>query len=306
MTAVPGLARIPEDALEDVPCGLCGSSSHALDFTDGPFSVVRCSDCGFTYVTPRFKDQALIDEVYNEGYWSSSSAKDRGYTDYRADAPLYLKTYRRRMPIIRRHFDRPGRVLDIGCAAGYFLQVMREDGWDVEGLEPSDAIRPRAQAELGEDRVRGGLLDQAGFEPGSFDFVTMWDVIEHIPDFVSALEEMRRLVKPGGKVLVETQNVGSRTARMLGRKWQHYKHAEHIYHFNPDTLAVAMERAGFNILENTRRGGGKYVSMEFVAERASRLHPAFSVLLSPLRLFKKGALYVNLLDEMIVVAEPKA
>lgn len=305
MTGVPGLSRIPEDALEEVACGLCGSDAREIDFTDGPFSVARCTACGFTYVTPRLKPNALIDEVYNEGYWSSASAKDRGYTDYRADAPLYLKTYRRRMPIIHRHFDRPGRVLDIGCAAGYFLQVMREQGWDVHGLEPSDAIRPRAQAELGEDRVRGGMLDEAGFEPASFDLVTMWDVVEHIPDFVAALEVMRRLVKPDGKVLVETQNVGSRTARLMGRKWQHYKHAEHIYHFNPETIAVALERAGLNILENTRRGGGKYVSMAFVAERAGRVHPALSVLFSPLRLFSQSAIYVNMLDEMIVVAEPK-
>lgn len=306
MTVVPGLSGIPEDALEDVACGLCGGTRRAVNFTEGPFSVVTCSDCGFTYVTPRLKDGALIEQVYDEGYWSSSAAKDRGYTDYRADAPLYLRTYRRRSAIVRRHFKRPGRVLDVGCAAGYFLEVMREAGWDVQGLEPSDAIRPQAIERLGADRVRAGLLHEAGFAPGSFDLVTLWDVLEHIPDFVSALREVRRLLAPGGKVLIETQNVESRAARMLGPRWQHYKHAEHIYHFNPATLAVALERAGFTVLENTPRLGGKYVSMGFLSERAGRLHPALSFLLSPLRLVKSSAVYVNLFDEMIVVAEPSA
>ncbi len=304
MTVVPGLSGIPEDALEDVACGLCGGARRGIKFTDGPFSVVTCSDCGFTYVTPRLKDGALLAQVYDEGYWTSGAAKDRGYTDYRADAPLYLRTYRRRVSIVRRHFARPGRVLDVGCAAGYFLQVMREEGWDVQGLEPSDAIRPQAVERLGAERVRGGLLGEAGFAPASFDLVTMWDVLEHIPDFVAALREVRRLLAPRGKLLIETQNVQSRAARVLGPKWQHYKHAEHIYHFNPDTLAAALARAGFRVLENTPRLGGKYVSMGFLSERAARLHPALSFLLSPLRLMRDSALYVNLFDEMIAVAEP--
>ena len=306
MTTVPGLASIPEEALEEVACGLCGGDRRRLNFTDGPFSVVTCEDCDLTYVTPRLKDGHLIDEVYDEGYWSSDSAKDRGYSDYRADAPLYLRTYRRRVSVIRRHFARPGRVLDVGCAAGYFLKVMQEEGWEVTGVEPSDAIRPQAAERLGAERVRGGLLHEQGFEDGSFDLITLWDVIEHIPDFVGALEEVRRLLAPGGKLLIETQNVASRAARVLGKKWQHYKHAEHIYHFNPATLRVALERAGFAILENSPRLGGKYVSMGFLSERAGRLHPVLSTLLSPLRLFRRSAVYVNLFDEMIVVAEPAA
>ena len=75
-----------------------------------PFSVVTCASCGLTYVTPRLEDAALIDSVYDEGYWSSNAAKERGYTDYRSDEPLYLKTYRRRLAVIRRHFAGPGRV----------------------------------------------------------------------------------------------------------------------------------------------------------------------------------------------------
>jgi SAM-dependent methyltransferase len=304
VTAVPGLDRIPEDALEDVACGLCGAAEREVRFTEAPFSVAVCRGCGLTYVTPRLKDGALIEQVYDEGYWSSSSAKDRGYTDYRSDAPLYLRTFERRMPIIRRLFPQPGRVLDVGCAAGYFLDVMRRDGWDVTGIEPSDAIRPQAEQRLGKRNVHGGLLREAPLEPHSFDFVTLWDVIEHIPDFVGALRHVRMLLKPGGKLLVETQNVASRTARLLGRKWQHYKHAEHIYHFDPRTIRLALERAGFRVVENRPDKGGKYISLGFVAERAGRLHPLLSPLFAPLRLVQGMAIYVNLFDEMVVVAEP--
>ena len=94
--------------------------------------------------------------------------------------------------------------------------------------------------------------------------------------------------------------------KLLGKKWQHYKHAEHIYHFNPKTLGRVLDEAGFDVLENSPRLGGKYISMGFVAERAGRLHPVFSALLSPLKLFAKRSVYVNLYDEMIVVAKPRA
>ena len=306
MTPIPGLASsIPESALEDVACGLCGGRERRTKFTDGPFSVVTCTDCDLTYVTPRLTDASLIEDVYNEGYWTSDAAKERGYTDYRKDAPLYMRTYRRRISVVRRHFAQPGRVLDVGCAAGYFLRVMKEEGWDVTGVEPSDAIRAFAVEHLGQENVHPGLLHEVGFPDDSFDLVTMWDVIEHIPDFVAALQEVSRILRPGGKILIETQNVDSRAAKVLGKRWQHYKHAEHIYHFHPRTLDVAMDKAGFEILENKPWLGGKYVSMGFVAERAGRLHPVLSTLLSPLKLLSDSAVYVNLLDEMIVVAAPK-
>jgi predicted SAM-dependent methyltransferase len=134
--------------------------------------------------------------------------------------------------------------------------------------------------------------------------VTFWDVIEHIPDVVGALRFVHTLLKPGGKLLIETQNVASRTAAKMGKTWHHYKHAEHIYHFDPRTIRKLMDDAGFRILENTPKLGGKYVSLDFIAERAGRVHPVMSTLLSPLKLVGRASVYINLNDEMIVMAEP--
>lgn len=306
--------EIPPEALEEVACGLCGSPERELRFSDGPFAVVGCKSCGLVYVTPRLRDASLIDHVYNESYWNSAAAKVHGYSDYRADAPLYKRTYRSRLAIVERHFPglvrpggRPLRVLDIGCAAGYFLLVCQERGCAVTGLEPSDAIRSFASAELGTENVHGRLLGiDDEFKPKSFDLITFWDVIEHIPEPHRALARAAELLAPGGRLIVETQNVESRAAKFFGKKWQHYKHAEHIYHFAPATLSRLFDEAGFELLENSPRLGGKYVTLAFIAERAGRLHPALSLLLAPLRLFGNTALYVNLFDEMIVVARPKA
>jgi SAM-dependent methyltransferase len=290
--------------LEPASCPLCGSDRRTLRFREEPYAIVLCKTCGLTYVTPRLPESELIPLVYDESYWRSPAARDRGYTDYRKDADLYLRTFQRRAGLIERYFGAPGRVLDVGCAAGYFLEVMQEEGWDVTGLEPSDAIRREAEQRLGPEHVIAGLLGQVELEPASFDLVTMWDVIEHIPDVVAAARAVRGLLAPGGKFLIETQNVDSLAARLLGPRWQHYKHAEHIYHFQRRTIADVLGRAGFRVLENRPWLGGKYVSLGFVAERARRLSPLAAALLSPLRLVARVPLYVNLMDEMIVVAEP--
>lgn len=304
MSSIPGLSSLPGNALREVGCGLCGSPDHDLKFRDAPFSVVICRSCGLTYVTPRLSSETLLADVYDEGYWTSAEAKSRGYSDYRQDAPLYLKTYKRRISVVRRHFPRPGRVLDVGCAAGYFLKVMQEEGWQVTGLEPSDAIRAHAATLVGEENLMAGTLGDVDLEPASFDLITMWDVLEHIPDPVAAVRQARRLVRQEGRFLVETQNVDSRAARFLGRRWQHYKHAEHIYHFNAKTLDEVLRRGGFETLENSPKLGGKYVSMGFIQERAGKVHPLLSTLLSPLGFLRRASVYVNLMDEMIVVARP--
>jgi len=305
VTPIPGLAEhVPEDALQPVACGFCGSDSSDLKFKDGLFSVVTCRECDLTYVTPRLTNSDLIEHVYNEGYWNSSQAKTRGYTNYVSDAELYLRTYRRRLSVVRRYFDTPGRVLDVGCAAAYFLSVMQDEGWQVTGLEPSEAVRAEAASRIGAENVHDGLLGACDLAPGSFDLITLWDVLEHIPDPVAALAAARELLAPGGKLLIETQNVDSRAAKWLGPKWQHYKHTEHIYHFNPKTLKEILDRAGLRVLENKAALGGKYVSLSFISERAGRLHPVLSTLLTPLNLIGGLALYVNLFDEMIVVTEP--
>jgi SAM-dependent methyltransferase len=195
-------------------------------------------------------------------------------------------------------------VLDVGCAAGYFLRVMRERGWDVHGFEPSDSIRATAANELGAENVRGGELATAGFEPHSFDLVTLWDVLEHAPDPLALLRQCAQLLKPDGRLLIETQNRRSAAARILGRRWQHYKQPEHLYHFHAGTLRRAVEAANLEWLGASSRYGGKVISPAFVVERAQRVSKLLSFALTPITWLPVRGVYVNLFDELIAVARP--
>jgi hypothetical protein len=118
------------------------------------------------------------------------------------------------------------------------------------------------------------------------------------------LTRARELLRPQGLLVLETQNIDSAFARALGPRWHHYKHAEHIYHFTPASLRQLLDAAGFEVGAMTPRYGGKYVSLDFIAERAGRIHPLLSKALAPLRRLDSISLYVNVMDEIVATATP--
>lgn len=287
----------------EVPCYLCGRDDPAEMFRQEPYRVVRCRGCRLVYTLPRLDEQQLA-AMYQTAYWRSDEAKEFGYTDYLGDRELYLNTYRMRRRVITSRKPVPGRVLDVGSAAGFFLATMQEIGWECHGVELSESMARTSRELFGLAHVHAGTLADAGLPERSFDVVTFWDVIEHLEDPLPHLRQARALLKDDGLLVVETQNVESAFARLMGRRWQHYKMAEHLYHFAPGTVRLLLERAGFDVLENTARRGGKKVSLDFIVERAGKVHRAFSTLLAPLRLAGRASVYVNLFDEMLIVARP--
>jgi 2-polyprenyl-3-methyl-5-hydroxy-6-metoxy-1,4-benzoquinol methylase len=259
------------------------------------------------WVSPRLPAERLAELYGSEAYWSSETPKDHGYADYRAAEDDYLRTFRRRMRLVQPHARPGGRALDVGCAAGFFMAVLREQGFEAHGVEVSPVIASHARARFGFESVFVGPLADTGHGDGSFDLVTMWDVLEHVPEPAGLLQEARRLLRPDGLLVIETQNVDSLVARALGRRWHHYKHAEHLYHFNRRSLGRLLAASGFTVDRVTPRYGGKYVSLAFVAERSARIHPRVSRALVPAgRALPRASAYVNLMDEMVVLARPIA
>ena len=302
-----------QEPLSDAPtetvdsCPLCGSPLHATLFRDPPYEVRRCAACELAYVTPRRSPEALAAMYGQDTYWRSPSPKTHGYADYRSEQDRYLRTFRRRLDYALADGPTGGRALDVGAAAGFCMAVLRERGFDVFGVEVSPVIAAYGREQLGfSERVFVGTLAQAPLEPGSFDLVCMWDVVEHVPDPVGLLVRARELLAPGGRLVLETQDIDSRFARLLGERWHHFKHAEHIYHFNPRSVRRLLEMSGFEVERLTHRYGGKFVSTGFIAERAGRLHPRLSRALAPLAARTADRdLYLNFMDEMIVVARAR-
>jgi len=164
----------------------------------------------------------------------------------------------------------------VGCATGYFLDLVAAAGGEPYGVE----ISPYA-AKIAGDRFPGrvvqGTLDQAGFPDGRFFAVFMSDLIEHVPHPDRLLAETYRITAPGGWVVICTPDLGSVSARILGRRWFHRKR-EHIIYFTAPALRGGLERAGFTAVRV--RKGVKAMTIRYLAShfRTYRMFPVTGVL----------------------------
>jgi SAM-dependent methyltransferase len=261
-------------------CPLCHSPLHTTVRREPPYELRRCAACGLGYVTPRRTADGLAAMYADDLYWHSPSPRTHGYRDYRAEGACRRRAFARRLGRVLEPGPCTGRALDVGCAAGFGMAALSERGYDVRGVEISAPIAAHARDTLGfGDAVFVGALEAAPFAPASFDLICMWDVIERVPDPAALLRGARELLAPDGRLVIETPDADSLLARRLGRRWRHFKPAEQILHFTPSTVRRLLTRAGFAVERLTHRHAGVYVP---VAARPG--------------------LYVNLRDEMIVVA----
>jgi SAM-dependent methyltransferase len=222
---------------------------------------------------------AALRALYDERYFHSGDPTC-GYTDYEADRRPLREKAQRLLPAIERHSRPHGttrRLLDVGCAYGYTLEVARDRGWQVTGVEPAPAVALRTARAL-DVRVEPDLLE-ARFPAQAFDAVTLWDVIEHLPDPRAALVEVARILAPGGLCSVVTPDAGSLAARVLGGRWEErQKMPEHIFFFDRPSLAALLRSCGFEPLEWATVG--KRMSLD---ETLARLAPAAPRVLGAVR-----------------------
>jgi SAM-dependent methyltransferase len=148
-----------------------------------------------------------------------------------------------------------------------YLDLMRALGWQVVGVDTSDAAVRHARESLGID-TRQGDLREVDLPERSFDAVTLSHALEHVPDPVDLLAEVRRVTKPGGRVAIVVPNVRSVGARTLGGHWFHLDTPRHLTNFSPHGLRVAIERSGLRIesLRSSARGG--YLTALYSVRRA--------------------------------------
>ena len=142
--------------------------------------------------------------------------------------------------------EEKGKLLDIGCGDGAFLSIMRDAGWQVMGIEPDPVAAKVAQENRGVS-VLGSSLADAKIEDESIDVITLSHVIEHVHDPVALLAECRRVMRPQGKVVIITPNIGSTGHKTFGSSWGHLDPPRHLYLFSLRTLRACCERAGLRV-----------------------------------------------------------
>ncbi len=223
-------------------CALCGSRDGTLietrDRHGDPLAVTCCRGCGLAYVDP-IPSAAELARFYTERYRKEYK---------QATAPRLKHVYRAgkvalgRARVVGLLATPPARVLDCGAGGGEFSYLLSSRGYRLTGIEPNDGYREYAKAEYGVD-LRAGTLDAARFEPGEFDLITLFHVLEHLPDPGAGLARLAGWLKPGGHLYVEVPNAVTRVASP-----SNLYHRAHLYYFAPEPLAALAARAGLRAI----------------------------------------------------------
>lgn len=187
-------------------------------------------------------DDAALRRVYAAG----------AYEDVRGEHYLRELEYRRRDARVRLRYIEPwassGRLLDVGAAGGAFVAEAAARGFDASGIEPVPSFARAAREELGVD-VREGALADVELEQDAYRAITLWHVLEHIPQPVQALRRLAGALAPGGIVALEVPNAGSAIALRLGTGWASLEPDVHVNQFAPASLRAAIERAGLELCD---------------------------------------------------------
>lgn len=224
-------------------CPVCGASKPHDHLRVRGYTIVACGECGFQWVDPP-PSAAELSRLYDDPAYFHDA--DSGYGDYLAAEPSHRRLAARRLRWIGR-LQRAGSVLDVGCAAGFFLAEARRRGWEAAGIEMAAHMRARA-----EDVAPGRIFSrwsEARYALSPVDLVTMWEYIEHCPAPRDELQEAASLLRPGGLLAISTPNTDHRLAQTSPPDWREYKPPAHVAFFTARSLTQALMVTGFDVIE---------------------------------------------------------
>jgi len=224
-------------------CNLCdGSKFKIIEDEEKPYYVLKCLHCGLVFVDP-VPDFSYLATHYDESYYADWMA---------AQQTKRLKMWDRRLKNIEKS-SRKGRLLDVGCATGTFLQQAQSSGWEIRGTEYSPYAAAYAKDKLKADVFCGHLMD-AHYDDSFFDVVTFWHVLEHVTDPTRYLQEAHRILKPAGLLVVAVPNVNDYPMqiayRLVKRRalklFSKDDREIHLFHFSAQTLQKYLQKTGYN------------------------------------------------------------
>lgn len=252
---------------EKISCNLCGSKDSTFLFEardrlhgiEGTFSYVRCPMCGLVYMNPQVVPED-IERLYPSDYAPHSTAA-------KGAAAVIRSSYNRLMkaPVISqfirwvtnvkitndvyRQLDENSRILDVGCGAGAFLnRVKAEKGCKVYGVDISEAAVETAKNSFGLDIFKGTIAE-APFKDGSFDVITAWWYLEHVPDPHATAAKISSLLKNDGFCIIGVPNYESFNAKVFKDKWYHLDCPRHLCIWTPSSMKRLLEQHNLTVIK---------------------------------------------------------
>ncbi|HKP31455.1 MAG TPA: class I SAM-dependent methyltransferase [Chitinophagaceae bacterium] len=271
-------------------CPICFSKEivYALTANDHFFSkenfeIWECRNCTGRF-TQNIPASSAIGKYYNSTQYISHSDTQEGIIN-----KLYHRvrtiTLRQKQKLIEKiNLTKKGKLLEIGAGTGLFANYMQKAGWDVIALEPDEVARKKAE-DLG-IQVQN-LSELPDLQPEFFDVITLWHVLEHVHELHNYIDQFKKILKPGGNLIIAVPNFISADAKHYGTFWAAYDVPRHLYHFNPDAMKLLMHTHGFEVIKTYPQWFDSfYVSLlseKYKSGKASLIKGGFSGLLSNLK-----------------------
>jgi 2-polyprenyl-3-methyl-5-hydroxy-6-metoxy-1,4-benzoquinol methylase len=257
----------------EIRCNLC----HTEIASDQPprwrkhgLEIFQCRSCSLLFRGSLPTSEQLA-ALYDRSYFhpDERSPEAEGYADYIGDESEHRFTARRRVRWLGRRGS-PRRLLDVGAAAGFFLDEARSAGWDVEGIDISPYLTCWGRDRLGLE-LHTGLFQEEEYPPASFDVVTMWDYIEHSIDPAADITQAARILRRGGLLMLSTGDAGAVVARISGRRWHLLTPHHHNFFFTAETLSRYLQEHGFEI--SYLGHPGAYYSLRYLMYKLRTMTP---------------------------------
>jgi SAM-dependent methyltransferase len=230
----------PTDKRSLQSCPACARiTPHLFRFTCNDCDIWQCGECGLGHTQAGAFDPAAY---YTEDYFSGHHTD--GYSDYRGAEPVLRREFARSVDFIRR-YRRGGKLLELGCAYGFFLMEAARY-FDVAGIElAGEAVRHARRAGF---NVLEGMADEANLgRVGPADVIVLFDVIEHLPDPRATLALCHELLNPDGVIVLTTGDFGSPLARLAGRRWRLMTPPQHLWFFTQESIHRMATGLGYSV-----------------------------------------------------------
>jgi 2-polyprenyl-3-methyl-5-hydroxy-6-metoxy-1,4-benzoquinol methylase len=232
-------------------CPNCGNANisfvlSAKDYTvsDESFEIWECGNCTLRF-TQNAPGSEEIGKYYQSENYISHSDTAKGFINNLYHKVRKHTLIQKRKLIIKTTGKSMGNILDLGCGTGAFLDTMQHANWKCSGIEPDENARQKAQELYG---LQVKATDEFyNFPSETFDAITLWHVLEHVHDLHSYIQQLRKLLAPGGKLFIAVPNYNSADEKMYNEYWAAYDVPRHLYHFSPKAMRQLMDTHGLEI-----------------------------------------------------------
>jgi 2-polyprenyl-3-methyl-5-hydroxy-6-metoxy-1,4-benzoquinol methylase len=221
------------------------------------FKIVTCQKCGFRFTNPRPNGEAIGEYYKAESYISHTNTSKGLISKIYQEVRKF--TLKGKLNLINRLSPNRGKLLDVGCGTGMFLNVAKENGWKVNGIEPDAGARAIAE-ETNQIKIKQEVL--SSFENEAFEVITLWHVLEHVHELNATIDWLKDRLSKDGSLIIAVPNHESKDAEIYKEQWAAYDVPRHLYHFSQKSIEQLFANHGFELKETLpMKFDSFYVSM---------------------------------------------